>query len=750
MKENKSIKHIIAPVEGMTCASCVARVENALSKTKGLSNVSVNFASEKASFDIDTSITNYNEINKIIENTGYKINLPHNRKVSGETSPRVDTTETSTEHEKELKDNFILAAIFSVPILILNMGSMWDNFTSIITLSSDDINKILLMLTTPVVFIAGKRFYKIFWQNLKHFSADMNSLVAIGTGAAYIFSVIITLFPELLSESVLSNHVYFDTAAVIITLILLGRWLESRAKTRTGSAIKKLTELKPATATVLRNGRELEISIDTIEIGDIVIVKPGEKIPADGSIKNGFSAIDESMITGESIPVEKKVGSKVTGGTTNLTGSFEFEVTALGSESTLGQIIKMVEEAQGSKAPIQKLADKVSGVFVPVIIIIAIVTFISWILFGAENSLNKALVNFVAVLIIACPCALGLATPTAIIVGTGLGAQKGILIKNSETLELGNKVSAVIFDKTGTITEGIPKVVSIFTNGITEDEFIKLVASLEKKSEHPFAKAIVEYAKKKELHLHDTTDFRSQTGFGLSGEVNGSWVLIGNGKLMEQNSISTENFTKKFEEYSKAGTTVVFAAINKELRGLISIEDSLKSGAVDLIEKLKSDNIETIMLTGDNKFTAEKVADKIGVDKFEAEVLPDEKINYIKNYQQKRHIVAMVGDGINDSPALVQSNIGIAIGKGTDIAIESADIVLLSNDLRGVLNAINLSKRTINTIKQNLFWAFIYNVIGVPLAAFGILPPIFAAIAMSFSSVSVVSNSLRLKKMKFE
>jgi len=749
MSSENGIQHIIAPVEGMTCASCVARVEKALTNTEGVSNVSVNFASEKASFDLDIAHADFNEIVKVVEDIGYKINLSQNLLKDKGSKPDIYLTNTATVRETELKKNFLLSLILSIPILFLNMGTMWDEFYKIVPLNSDEINKILLILTTPVVFIAGKSFYKIFWQNLKHFSADMNSLVAIGTGSAYLFSVMMTLFPNLFSNGNYANHVYFDTAAVIITLILLGHWLESRAKSRTGLAIKNLIELKPETAIVIRNGNQRKINLEELVISDIVLVKPGDKIPADGIIKRGFSSVDESMITGESIPVEKNIGSKVIGGTININGSFEFEVTAIGDNSMLGQIIRMVEQAQGSKAPIQKLADKVSSIFVPIIILIAITTLFWWLIFGSGDGINTALLNFVAVLIIACPCALGLATPTAIIVGTGLGAQNGILIKNSESLELGHKIKTVIFDKTGTITEGKPKVYSVVVNGINEDEFIKIIASLEMRSEHPLAKAVVEYSKIRLRDSYAIDDFESYSGFGLTGKVNGTKILIGNKQLMKQNSVKTEHLSKEENEFLKSGKTVVFAAIRNELKGIIAIEDPIKTGAKESIRKIKLLNLKTVMLTGDNKFSAEYVAEKVGVDEFKAEVLPGQKINSVTEYQRQGDIVAVVGDGINDSPALVQSDVGIAIGTGADVAIESADIVLISGDLNGVVNAINLSKRTIRTIKQNLFWAFIYNMIGVPLAAFGILNPIFAALAMSLSSVSVVSNSLRLKRIQF-
>ena len=747
--ENKTL-HILAPVEGMTCASCVARVEKLLKNTEGVSNVSVNFATEKASFDINTAQTDFNEIKKAIESSGYKIDLSQYPGKGDRSKEETKTRDTAAERERELKKNFLISLILTIPILILNMGTMWYEFYRIFPLNTEQINKILLILATPVVFVAGKSFYRVFWKNLKQFSADMNSLVAIGSGSAYLFSVTITLFPNLLSNQVDKQHVYFDTAAVIITLILLGRWLESRAKSRTGSAIKRLIELKPEKATISRNGRETEINLDELMIGDIVIVKPGDKIPADGIIKKGFSSVDESMITGESIPVDKERGFKVIGGTININGSFEFEVTAIGDKSMLGQIIKMVEEAQGSKAPIQKLADKVSSIFVPVIILIAAATFIGWFIFSTETGINTAILNFVAVLIIACPCALGLATPTAIVVGTGLAAQNGILIKNGESLEISHKINVIIFDKTGTITEGKPEVYSVSADKIDENEFIRLIASLELRSEHPLAKAVVHYSKNKQLDLYEIEDFESHAGFGLSGKVSGNEILIGNKQFMEEHSVKTEHLTEKEKEYLKLGKTVVFAAIGNKLKGLIAFDDPIKISAEESIRKIKLLNLKTVMLTGDNEYSARSVAKRIGVDEFKAEVMPQQKINSVSDYQKQGNIVALVGDGINDSPALAQSDLGMAIGTGTDVALEAADVVLINNDLNGVVSVINISKRTIRIIKQNLFWAFIYNVIGIPLAAFGILNPIFAALAMSFSSVSVVSNSLRLKKTKFK
>lgn len=743
----KDLKHINVPVEGMTCASCVARVEKSIEKLEGVSNVSVNFATEKASFDIDTSVTNYQDVVNAVEDAGYKIHLSSINKKSLTVADDANQNDLMIKHAKELKKDFLFSLILSIPILILNMGSMLRGFENLFPLSEVVINKILLILTTLVVFIPGRRFFQIFWKNLKHFTADMNSLIAIGTGSAYIFSVMVTLFPDLFSSDGKTGHVYFDTTAVIITLILMGRWLESKAKSKTGSAIKKLIELKPQTVLVIRNGEQSEIKIGELLTGDLVIIKPGGKIPADGIIRKGYSIIDESMITGESIPVEKTAGSNIIGGTINRSGTFEFEVTAIGDNSLLGQIIKMVESAQGSKAPIQKLADKVSSIFVPVVILTAILTFAGWLLIGGSE-INHAIINFVAVLIIACPCALGLATPTAIITGIGKGAQNGILIKNSESLELAHKIETIIFDKTGTITKGEPIVSSIYSITIDEADLIKLTASLEQRSEHPLAQAIVNYAKQKNISLSDVQDFESLSGIGVKGKIEGKQLLIGNRALMNENKINTDTLDAEIQNYSSDGKTIIYVAINNAPGGLIAIEDSIKTDAAKAIRSLKEMNIRTVMLTGDNKSTAEAVAKVVGVDEFEAELLPENKIEIVKKFQGRNQIVAMVGDGINDAPALAQSDVGIAIGTGTDVAIETGNIVLISGDLMGVVNAIKLSHKTIRTIKQNLFWAFIYNIIGLPLAAFGLLSPVYAALAMSFSSVSVVTNSLRLKRIK--
>ncbi|MGE5351183.1 MAG: heavy metal translocating P-type ATPase [Acidobacteriota bacterium] len=751
--QEDTLQKFSLPVEGMTCASCVARVEKAIGKVEGVKNVAVNFATEKANFELDLSKADLSKIAEIVEDAGYKIKLPEKTETA-QVEAETEEKEEDNAFYKALTKDLLFALILTVPVFLISMTMEFSWFHRLFPSSlsheklMDYINKILLILTTPVVFISGKRFFTIFWNNLKHFAADMNSLVAIGTGTAYIYSLIATLFPEMITSSGNLPHVYYDSTAVIITLILTGRWLENRAKRKTGSAIKKLLELKPKTASVRRLGKEVTVKIDELALKDIVIVRPGEKIPSDGVIKEGLSTVDESMITGEAIPVEKGPGSKVIGGTINKNGFFEFEITALGKNSVLGQIIKYVEEAQGSKAPIQKLADKIASVFVPAVVAIALLTFIVWLIMGGPGAFNIALINFVAVLIIACPCALGLATPTAIMVGTGLGANNGILIKNGESLEHAHKINVLVLDKTGTITEGKPSVTDIISHEISEDELMKIASSVESRSEHPLAQAVVDYAKAKDLRLGSPESFKNIPGHGIQAVIEGKAVLIGNEKLMRDYSLKTGEFQEDFDRLSSLGKTIIFIAIDGGIKGIIAIEDPIKSTSKEAIRKLKNMGISVVMLTGDNRKTAEAIAKRIGVDEFRAEILPEDKAREIAKYQKEGSVTAMVGDGINDAPALAQSDVGIAMGSGTDVAIETADITLLKSDLQGVVSSIQLSKRTIRTIKQNLFWAFIYNVLGIPLAALGLLNPMFAALAMSFSSVSVVTNSLRLRGVK--
>ncbi len=726
------------PVEGMTCASCVTRVEKIINSFEGIKNVNVNLATERVIFEAEDSKINLEKISAALKEYGYNLRI--------EESKKEESIEDLSENDyyTKLKKEFTLALILTVPVFLLNMFMDYKFFNEIIPLNSEQIKKILLILTTPIIFISGKRFFNAFFNNLKHLSADMNSLVAIGTGSAYIYSSVVTLFPEIFILSNKSTHVYFDTAAVIITLILMGKLLEYKAKRKTNDAIKKLIELKPKFATVIKNNNEIQIPITDLQIGDIVVIKPGEKIPADGIIINGKSFVDESMITGETIPVEKTIDSKVIGGTININGTFNFRVTQTGDNSVLGQIIKFVQNAQATKPPIQKLVDKIAGVFVPSVIVIALITLISWLIFSSEHSFSNALINFVAVLIVACPCALGLATPTAIIVGTGIGASNGILFKNSEAIELAHKITTIVFDKTGTITEGKPEVSKIFSYDIDDNELLFYAASLESKSEHPLAKSIVEKAKELKINFSFPEVFTNHSGFGIAGIVNNRPVIIGTMNLMKEYSIKLNKLERIYEELSNQGKTIVGVAIDNTLKGFVQIEDKIKPTSIEAVAKLNAKNIHTVMLTGDNKLTAEVTAKQVGVKEFKAEVLPEEKANIIKQYQSNKNIVAMIGDGINDAPALAQADVSIAIGTGTDIAIETADITLLKGDLTNVVKLIELSDKTIKTIKQNLFWAFIYNIILIPLAAIGILNPMFAALAMSLSSVSVVTNSLRI------
>jgi Cu+-exporting ATPase len=738
-----STKHDLK-VEGMTCASCVARVEKIISKFDGIKNVSVNLATEKVSFETDYENRNLSDIADAIKDYGYKLNL--DQKANADENIFLD--EEKDPFYSQLKFEFVFSLTLTIPIFFISMLIEFDFFTNLWWLNNNQTRNLLLILTTPVIFISGKRFFKIFWNNLLHFSAEMNSLVAIGTGAAYGYSVFATLFPELIPTSSSKIHVYFETAAVIITLILMGRILEHRAKNKTAGAIKKLLELKPKFANILVNGHELQKEVSALSIDDIVVIKPGEKIPADGIIVYGSSSVDESMLTGESIPVDKEVNFEVMGGTINKNGSFNFKVKKVGDNSVLGQIIKLVKNAQSTKPPIQKLVDKIASVFVPIVIVIALITFISWLIFSPINSFSIALINFVAVLIIACPCALGLATPTAIMVGTGLGASNGILIRNGESIELAHKIDTVVIDKTGTITEGKPVVSQIVTFDYDEGELIKYAASLESKSEHPLAYAVVEKAKSLEIDFIEPTSFQSHSGFGISGMVNNKYVLVGKKGFLKNMSIKTEIADETFKLFSSQGKTVIYIALNEELKGLIIIEDKLKESSAAAIDKLTKMNIHTVMLTGDNINAANSIAAEVGISEFRADVYPQDKSEIVKQYQSQGKIIGMVGDGINDAPALAQADVGIAIGTGTDAAIESSQITLVKGDLRGVVKAINLSKKTMQIIKQNLFWAFVYNIILIPLAAFGILNPMVAALAMSLSSVSVVTNSLRLKRMK--
>jgi len=589
---------------------------------------------------------------------------------------------------------------------------------------------------------------------LKHRTSDMNTLIAVGTSAAFIYSTVVTFFPGVFKTFGLNLGVYYDTAAMIITLILLGKMLEAIAKGHTSEAIKRLMGLRAKTARIVREGVELDIPVEEVRQGDWVVVRPGEKIPVDGIVREGLSAVDESMLTGESIPVEKHSGDRVMGATINKTGSFKFEATKVGKETVLAQIIKLVEEAQGSKAPIQRLADRVATIFVPTVILIALATFVIWLIFGPSPAFTFALLNFVAVLIIACPCAMGLATPTAIMVGTGRGAENGILIKNGESLETVHRVTTIVFDKTGTLTQGKPEVTDVAANGgFREEQVLSWAASVEKGSEHPLGEAIVHAAKEKGMQLSRVEAFEAIPGQGVKARIDGQHLLLGNLRLMEDNGVQADGLWHRAEKLAGQGKTPMIVALDGRAAGVVAVADTLKPNTREAVEALHRMGLEVIMITGDNERTAKAVASQIGIDRVLAEVLPWDKSQQVKKLQEEGKVVAMVGDGINDAPALAQADVGIAIGTGTDVAMESSDITLITGDLRAVIAAIQLSKRTIRTIKQNLFWAFIYNILGIPIAAgilypfWGILlNPMIASAAMAMSSVSVVSNSLRLKR----
>jgi len=745
------IKTLTLPVVGMTCASCVARVEKALKRTEGVSGVNVNFASEKVTLTFDEKLTNIEKLEYVVEEAGYKLVAPKFKAETITTLSSVEDIPEDLEHKKsfkQLKSEFIFALVMTIPIMFISMADMTYWFHSLVPISMDYINKILYLSATLVMFISGKRFFRISWKLIKHFSVDMNTLVAIGTGTAYIYSTVAVLFPSILSIADAQNNIYFDTSASIITLILMGRLLEARAKEKTSTAIKKLIGLQPKDARVIRNGNEIDIPVNDVQIGESIIVRPGEKIPVDGIITRGVSSIDESMVTGESIPVDKKEGDKIIGGTINKNGSLEFKATAIGKDTFISQIIKLVEQAQGSKAPVQNLADKIASVFVPVVISIAVITFLIW-YFAAGSSFTFSMINFIAVLVIACPCALGLATPAAIMVGTGVGASNGILIKNAESLERAHKINTIVFDKTGTITTGKPVVTDIIPlNGFNETKLLQIVASMENKSEHPLGSAIVDYAKVKNISLLNVEGFNSTTGFGLTGIVDGYAAVIGNITMMKEYAVNLDNCEEASANPSNEGKTTIFISVNGGLSGIIAVADTIKSTSIEAVSILKKMGIEVFMITGDNERTANAIAKQAGIERIIAGVLPQDKAAKIKSLQQENKIVAMVGDGINDSPALAQADVGIAIGTGTDAAIEASDITLIKGDLKDVVKAIRLSNKTLWKIKQNLFWAFIYNIVGIPIAAFGLLNPIYAAAAMAFSSVSVVSNSLLLRKAK--
>ena len=744
-KVKKNIKDYTFKVEGMTCSACANRVERVTQKIEGVELAVVNFATEKLTIKLDADVASYGQVKAAVEKAGFQL-VSEEDTIKGE--------EKKHDEASKLLIRFIISLIFAVPLLIISMGHMVGMpLPHLIDPMMNPFNFgiVQLILTLPVV-MAGYKFYQVGIKNLIQLSPNMDSLIAIGTLTAFFYSVF-GIYKITQGDASYAMHLYFESAAVILTLITLGKYLEAVSKGKTSQAIKALMGLAPKTATIERNGRELEVPIEEVVVGDLVLVKPGEKLPVDGEVIEGSTAIDESMLTGESIPVEKTVGSLVIGASINKTGFIKYKATKVGRDTALSQIVKLVEDAQGSKAPIAKMADIISAYFVPIVIGLAILSSVAWLLAGETGVF--ALSIFISVLVIACPCALGLATPTAIMVGTGKGAEYGVLIKGGEALETTHKLSTLIFDKTGTITEGKPKVTDIVTTNLSEEQLLIYAASAEKGSEHPLGEAIVRAAIDRGYQLCELQSFNAIPGHGIEVGIQGKQVLLGNKKLMSEKTIDASSLSEASDQLAYDGKTPMYMAIDGQLAGIIAVADTVKESSKKAIETLHQMGIKVAMITGDNQKTADAIARQVGIDLVLAEVLPADKANEVKKLQETGVKVGMVGDGINDAPALAQADIGIAIGSGTDVAIESADIVLMKSDLMDVSTAIKLSKATIRNIKENLFWAFAYNVLGIPVAmgllhllGGPLLNPMIAAAAMSLSSVSVLLNALRLRRFK--
>jgi P-type Cu2+ transporter len=737
-KRDKEILKETFPVLEMTCAACAVSVESMLKSVEGVKDAGVNYANSSAWVEYDPSIASPELFQRTIRSIGYDI------VIEKENAEQV-VSEAQQNHYEDLKNRTIWSSVLSLPIVIIGMFFMNMPFA----------NYIMMALATPVLFLFGQSFFVNAWKQAKHGKANMDTLVALSTGMAYLFSAFNTFYPEFWHQRSLHAHVYFEAAAVIIAFITLGKFLEEKAKSNTSSALKKLIGLQPKTVTLIdENEIVQEVSISQVRTGNIILVKPGEKIAVDGKVSGGESYVDESMITGEPLAVAKKIGDNVFAGTINQKGSFQFIAEKVGSDTLLAQIIKMVKEAQGSKAPVQKLVDKIAGIFVPVVVVISVLTFITWMLVGGENAFTHAMLTAITVLVIACPCALGLATPTAIMVGVGKGAENNILIKDAESLELAHKVNAVILDKTGTITEGKPVVTDIdFLDALDTQHLKQILFSIEQQSEHPLAEAVVNYFKSEPVEQVKINSIESITGKGVKAEYAGKTYLIGNIGLIALNNVTlNESVIKKLNDWQKQAKTVVLFSEEKKVVAVVAIADKVKDGSAQAIQKLKKAGIDVYMLTGDNKETAASIASQVGILNYKAEMLPAEKAEFVAELQAKGKVVAMVGDGINDSHAMAQADVSIAMGKGSDIAMDVAKMTLIGSDLNSIPKALKLSRSTVVAIRQNLFWAFIYNLIGIPLAA-GILysfngfllNPMIAGAAMALSSISVVGNSLRLK-----